>query len=205
MRPEQVDELAEQLRQEITATLTAERLDNFPTHESGLCHYCEYFHLCPAKRHQLILDAESGLPGLAEEHSTMQTASELADKYITLDTQLKELKSEHDALKEDLIQAAKDLAIDKFSGAEGTISVKLGREEKFIGKSRDPEAHAELSALARELGLDDCFSLDATALKDVYTRQRLAPDQLEKLRKFIEVQETSRVTVRRNKRTEDAD
>jgi putative RecB family exonuclease len=203
MEPEQADELAERIRQDIVASLTAEKLDSFPTQESNMCHYCEYFHLCPAKRHQLILEGESGHPAGTEERTTMKTASELADKYIELDAQIKELKSEHEALKEDLVQAAKDLSLDKFVGSDGSVTVKLGRDEKFIGKSKDPESFAELSHLARELHLDDCFSLDTTALKDVYAKQRLNSEQLEQLRKYIEVQETSRVTVRRKKKSDD--
>ncbi len=204
MSPEEIDELAEQIRQEIVATLHAEKIDDFPTQESAFCNYCEFFALCPAKRHLLILESEEGR-GDNDERTSMQSASELAQKYIALDDQFKSLKAEHDALKEDLVRTARELGIDKLTSPAGDVNVKLGREEKFVGKSKDPEAFAELSHLARQLNLDDCFSLDTSTLKDVYDKERLPSDQLAELAKFLSVQDTSRVTVRKKKKVDSED
>ncbi len=204
MSVEEIDELAEQIRQDIVATLHAEKIDDFPTQESPFCSYCEFFALCPAKRHHLILEGEEG-SGSADERTTMVAASDLANRYIALDDQLKSLKAEHDALKEDLIQAARDLGLGKFTSAAGDVNVKLGREEKFVGKSKDPAAFADLSHLAHQMELDDCFTLDTTALKDIYDKERLPPDQLQELAKFLSVQDTSRVTVKKKKKVDSDD
>lgn len=199
--PDELDELTERVRGDVLDILRAERLDSFPTQEGGHCNYCDYYSLCPAKRHQLILEAEEGVKG--EEKHTMETASELAERYIEVDTQLKELKAEHDALKEDIKRAAEDLSLDKLRGAGGDVSVKRSRTEKFITKSVDPSAFAELSHLARTWQLDEHFELNARSLmKDVYQKKRLDPEQLEQLKTFVVESDDTRVTIRR-KREED--
>ena len=200
--PDQLDELAERLRGEILDILQAERLDNFPTQEGGHCTYCDYFGLCPAKRHKRILEQEEGAGG--EEKNTMETASALAERYIELDARLKELKAEHQALKEDIITAAEELSLDKLYADSGEVTVKRSRSEKFITKSADPQAFAELSHLARSWQLDEHFELNTrTLMKDVYLKKRLEPERLEQLKGFVVESEEPRVTIRKKRDTDE--
>ena len=204
LRPDELDELAEQTRVNILETIEAERLNNFPAQESGLCHYCEFYDLCPAKRHKLILDAEEGAD--SGEKDSALVAAELADRFIEIDTQFKQLKAEHTALKEDLAKAAKDLSLDKFTGSGGEVMVKFNNAEKFVTKSDDPKASGELNALVRTLGMDEYFKLDESAfMRDIYKKERLAPELLDTLKKFVVTRESPRVTVRLNRQSEDED
>jgi hypothetical protein len=202
MPPEEIDLLTEEIRTEILEVLDATRFDNFPAQESTLCNYCDYLELCPAKRHRLILEKEQGAD--TEELTTMQTASELASKYIELDARVKALSAERDALKEDIRQAAGDLGLEKLSGDEGDVIVKTSRGEKFITKTIDAAKFADLSSLARSWQLDEHFELNARSLmKDLYATKRLTPDQLEQLKDFIVEDISTRITIRKRKDKEE--
>jgi putative RecB family exonuclease len=202
-QPEELDELTEQLRCEVLAVREAERLDEFPTREGALCNYCDYRTLCPAKRHRLILDGETGAQG--KEKATAETAAELADKYIEANRRLRELTVECDALKADLQQAAKDLGLEKFAGALGAVSVKEKVEDKFITKSEAAGKVGDLNFLVRQWGFDAYFSL-ATGqfMKDGVRKGRLSDEQLAQLQDFIIRKPTVSVRVSRAK-SESAD
>ena len=202
MSPDELDELAEEMRQDVLQIIHAERLDDFPTQEGGHCNYCEYDHLCPAKRHRLIIDAEE--EASETERASMESAAELADKYVDLDTQLKQLKAEHDALKEDIIRAAHDLGLDKLAGRDADIAVKSSQDEQFVGKSADPQAFIQLTKLVRDWQLDECLTLDTRALmKEFYRTERLSPEQLDELRKYVVSKKSRRVTIRRRRKADE--
>lgn len=203
-QPEDLDETTERLRQEILATINAERLETFPTKESGRCSYCAYFPLCPAKRHQLILEKEAGAKAAAER-STAATAADLADRFIAVDGQIKLLEAEKEALRTDLVRTARELHLEKLQGATGSVTVKGGIQEKFVTKSKDEEKSAELSFLVRQFGLDECLKVDPYALMDLYAKQRLAADQLEALRAFIVSEDSPRVAIMRKKKSPSED
>jgi CRISPR/Cas system-associated exonuclease Cas4 (RecB family) len=200
--PEEADEYTEHLRQSVLQIVNAERLGDFPTQEGGHCNYCEYFDLCPAKRHRRVIEGEESTN--EEEKTSMEAAAKKVEEYIALDSQLKSLKAEHAALKEDLVRAAKDLALTKFAGSEADVSVRSTKEEKFATKTADFQSFVDLSHLARQWQLDACFDLNTRALmKEYYKKQRLAPEQLEELKKFVVESESHRVYVRHHKTDEE--
>lgn len=199
-QPDDLEETAERLRQQILATLNAERLDAFPTHETKLCDYCPYVSLCPAKRHHLILAKEAGTDS-ATERSTAATAADLADRFIKVDSDIKLLEAEKVALRADLVRTARELALEKLEGASGAVTVKGGVQEKFVTKTKDEEKAAELSFLVRQLRLDECLKVDPYALMDVYEKQRLPADQLDALRAFIVSEDAPRVAILRKKKS----
>jgi RecB family exonuclease len=200
MSTDELDELAEEMRQDVLQTIQAERLDDFPTQEGGHCNYCEFVRLCPAKRHRLIIDAEE--EASETEKASMKSAAELADKYVAVDGQLKQLRAEHDALKEDIIRAASDLGFDTLAGRDADIAVRSAQEEQFAGKSADPQAFIQLTKLVRDWQLDECFTLDTRALmKEFFRTERLSPERLDELRKYVVSRESHRVTIRRRRKT----
>ena len=202
MSPDELDEMAEEMRQDVLQTIHAERLDDFPTKEGGPCNYCEYVHLCPAKRHRLIIEAEEETS--ETEKASMKSAAELAEKYLEVDTQLKQLKAEHDALKEDIIRTARDLGLDALAGRDADIAVRSAQDEQFVGKSADPQAFIQLTKLVRDWQLDECLTLDTRALmKELYRTERLSPEQLDELRKYVVNRESHRVTIRRRRKADE--
>ena len=195
LRSDELDELKEEVRVTILETINAERLDDFPTVESGLCNYCEYFKYCPAKRHKLILDEEEAAE--TEEKATVEAAAERTDRYLELYNQARELKAEMEALKQDLIRFARELDMSKLVGEVGEVLIKINETEKFVTKTADPKAFAELTHLAREIGLEEFFKLDGRALmKEIYKKERLSPELLEAFKKFVINTEDTRVTAR---------
>ena len=203
MSEEDLDLLKAELKNTIAETLYAERHDSFPTIEGGHCGFCEFYDLCPAKRHRLILDKEEGKEGKAER-TTAQSASELAEKYLEVHQQLKELKAEADALKADLASAATDLGVNKLSASSGDVSVKIERAEEFVTKTSDEQGWADFGAVVRQLQLDEYLVPDARAIyKDIYKKGLLPPDDLAKLSAFLV--EKERVTIRVKQKQKDDD
>lgn len=195
MRPDDLDQLVEDIRQAVLATNHAEKMDDFPTVESPLCAYCDYYRLCPAKRHAQMIEECPDDPAAAARQ-----AYDKATEYILKHTQKKELEAELDALKEDLGRLAEELHVNKLTGDGGEVSLTTKREEKFVTKTDDPAAFADLSALARTLGLDDYFKLDSAILmKDAYLKNRLDPNVMESLSKFIRCKESTTVRVKLSK------
>jgi putative RecB family exonuclease len=202
MPEEELDELAEEFRVEVLDVHRAERLDDWPTHEGGLCDYCDYRELCPAKRHRRALEDEEG----SEEQDDFESAAELADRFIEVDTRIKALKAEHAALKEDVKRAARDLELTKLSGDRGDVKVSIRPVEKFLTKSADPAAHAELSALVRAWeDMELCLKLDERALKEVFQKGRLGPEREEQLKAYLVRQDDVRVTVKLREAEDDTD
>lgn len=187
----ELDELKEKIRADVIETIEATRLDDFPPQEGIHCSWCNYQHICPAKIHGRMLEqeeAESGRPVSPEQ------LKELADRFLTVLADSKKLTAELDALKAQLVELAKEHDITRFEGDGGAVTVSIRRKEEFVTKSDDAGAYAELSALCREMGLEEYFVLDGRALMSgAYGRKRLSPEQEEKLGKFVSQKERVRV------------
>lgn len=180
MRPDELDELREQFRNEALEIYRSHRLDDWPTKEGGHCRFCDYARLCPAKRHQYALEEESD----SEAASRYRDVSELADKYLSLDAESKRLDNELTVLKEEVKAAAKDLGVSKLRGSSGQITVSFRPEEKLPAKTRDPEGYVRLVSLIRswdEATRELCLKPDEKILLDLFHKNRLTAEQRESL------------------------
>lgn len=194
INPDQMEILIEDIKQDIFDIQDAIKFDNFPTKETPLCNYCDYFQLCPAQRHKIFLENDG------EEVDNQKLAYEKATEFIYKTIQLKSLKDEINALKDDLDKLSEELELTKFEGDGGSVKVTRKVDEKFITKTKSQTEFADLSYLARELGLEDFFTLDARSLmKEIYKKNRLEPEQMEKLGQFIITEESVRFTPKVNK------
>jgi len=197
LTPDEIDEISEQIRQDVVATINAERLDDFPAKEGPLCNYCDYQHLCPAKRHRLLLEAESESDG-DNQKETALSAAELTDRYIEADREEKSWKQEKDALRRDIISAARDLNLSKLSGHKGDLSLSHKRDEKLPSKSKAREQFETLSCLLRDWGFEDYFELNGNEfMKQVYRKGILKPEQLEQLAPFVSEDDSYRFRIQR--------
>jgi RecB family exonuclease len=196
--------VVERIRGIVKAALAAERLDNFPAIEGHTCDYCQYIKLCPAKRHRLILQNEAGELD-QKEKSASETAADLAARYVDVDARKKELEGELEALREDLIKAAQELHLSKFKAPDATVSVTLSNDEKLPTKSTDMEAYLEISSLIRRWGIDEVLTVDIHALEKMYATEQLSPEQIAKIKEFIMAKQSSRVSVRRNRKQAEED
>jgi len=202
MSEDELDLLVEQTKNIIFETQQAERIDSFTTKEGYWCDYCDFFKLCPAKRHKLILETEAGAND-GQEKTTAESASLLAERYLKIDRQKKDIEAEHEALKQDLMQAARELVMDRFEATSGSVSVKLTREEKFPTKTNDPKGYNSIADLVRQFQLDTCLTLDVRALTELYLKDRLSSDQREKFSPFVQVVEGARVSAKHKKPSEE--
>jgi RecB family exonuclease len=195
MPPEELDELTEALRTGILAIEEAQRLESFPAVEGNHCQWCRFVAVCPAKRHRRRLEE---VEASGQEDLDARGLQELAEAYITANDRVKAAEVEADTLKDRIKTAAREQGLAVLEGVTGKVKVRLGRSEKFVTKTKDAAAFAELQAVAREMGLDDYFQLDGRSLmKEIFAKRRLPEDQMERLRQFVRETEDPRVTVSR--------
>ena len=201
LTPDELDQLAEELRLAIVDTLQAEKTDDFPATESNLCMYCNFQEICPAKIHRRIMDEDEAAGRVGSLSG--EELKKLSDEYLQKYLDAKKLKLELDGLKEKLVEIARDNDISRFDGDLGRINVSVARKDEFVSKSRDEDAFAKLSALSRDLNLEEYFALDTRSLmKEVYLKKRLPEEQLKLLEEFVVEVERSRVTARINTESE---
>jgi len=180
MDGEKLEEIRYRAFQRILEIEQAMKDDNFPPRESNLCSWCVYFALCPAKRHRLALEEN------AEVEFDADVAKELADRYLTLNEQKKQLESELRALKTDIVKLCEEADILSLAAPKGDIKVSLAETEVFPSKTADEDAYLNLSLLARQADLEECFKLDERVLyKEFFLKERLTPELLEKLREYV--------------------
>lgn len=195
MSDEELDLVTEEFRNAVLEIKNAIRLNDFPTKEGGHCRFCEYFNICPAKRHGQMLNGGKAFEDLGEREK-IEKMKEFATKFIEMKNEAKGIENELEALKGDLIQMAKDTGLTGFEGDGGKIKVTLKQSEKFVTKTEDADSFAALVALARELGLDEFMTLDAGALyKEGVAKERLSEEVLQRLKEFIRVREENAVRV----------
>lgn len=192
---DELEQLKEQLRLAVVETIQASRKDSFPAREGSHCSYCSFQQLCPAKAHRRLLEQEESAEMSGLESARM--LKEIADEFLAKYAQEKRVSAELAGLREKLLEAAKRHGMTRLDSELGKVTVSVSRGEEFVTKTSDREAFAELSALARELGLEQYFKLDTRSLlKEVYLKQRLPEAQLEQLEKFLVDKEHERVTAR---------
>ncbi len=196
MTQDELDQLTYEVRNELYLIQDAEKRDDFQTQESGLCDYCDFFHLCPAKRHKLLLEEKD----VGDEMAPEEKARNIAEKFITVDQKIKELTAEKNALRDEIIEIAKENNWTVLDADTGEVKIKIAYNEKFITKTDDLKMFSDLTILARELELDDYFRLDgASLMKEVYLKKILPEDALEKLQQFIILKDASRITTKLKK------
>jgi len=204
---DELDLVTEEFRNAVLEIKNAIRLNDFPTKEGSHCRFCEYFNICPAKRHGQMLNGGKAFEDL-DEKEKIQKMKELATRFIEIKDQEKTVKNEIEALKGDLFQLAKDTGLTGFEGDGGKVKITLKQSEKFVTKTEDADAFASLVALTRELGLDEFMTLDSNALyKEGVAKERLTDEMMQKLKEFIRNREENsvRVVKSRNDEPENAD
>lgn len=195
LRPDELDQLSEQLRLAVVETIQASRSDNFPPREGNHCSYCAFQLMCPAKAHRRLLDQEEEAENQGRDSA--QTLKEMTDEFLSKYAEEKRVSAEVVGLREKLLEAARRHGMSRLDGDLGKVSVSFARGKEFVTKTNDESAFAELSSLARRLGLEEYFKLDTRSLmKEVYSKQRLGEAQLKLLEEFMVERERTRVTPR---------
>lgn len=106
------------------------KTDNFPYRESALCDWCDFFDICPAKKHLALI-----LP-LAPKEFKEDEGVKLADRYseaharrYELKKQIAEIEEEMAVIEEELVRYAQQFGMTRVYGSSRYLNVKI--EETF--------------------------------------------------------------------------
>jgi putative RecB family exonuclease len=119
--------------------------NEFPPHESMLCDWCEFRHLCPAKRHAVTVSE------MTPQQFAADDGVKLADQYAQARRRLDEAEEKADALKLKIIGFADQMGFTKLVGHGVTVSVSKSAIWK-IPSMEDPQRKT-LDNLVRDSGL----------------------------------------------------
>ncbi len=128
----------------------AKAREEFPPHESMLCDWCEFRHLCPAKRHAVTV-AE-----MTPQQFAADDGVKLADQYAQARRRLDDAEKKVDELKLQIIEFADQMQFTKLVGHGVTVSVSKSAIWKI--PSMEDQQRKTLELIVRDSGLWDQVS-----------------------------------------------
>jgi len=145
----------------------------FPAVESERCP-CDFPEHCPYYRQQVV-------PETKEARISGETAvAEAVERYVSLQSQIKELQLELEEVKQMLVDFCQAEGLNRVYGAEHALTYKLVEKTGF---SED-----EVRALLEPEGLwSRVLSLDSSRLKELITDEAVAKDIRQKLEALKQV------------------
>lgn len=191
------DQELELLKEDIARRIAAIEAETvFPAQESGLCNWCDYFGICPAKGHQLAVE------DLLENEYMNEPGVVLVNRLEELKAKLRDVEDESgaeiDQVKEALLHYARENGYSVIVGdtKEAVVDIK---DVLSLPAKLAPERE-ELDEAIRQLGLWDDFSNLSTSQLSMALREgSLSKDQQERLESFAKSE--TRETVRLRKRS----
>jgi len=191
--PAQLEELRQAYIDKIRKIERAEELGNFPTIETNLCDWCEYYALCPAKGGPSVIAPE---PDARPKSITKAETKRLVDEYISLGTEIKELGDRQKKIRSTLVAQAEPGSGTTLKGSGGQgVMILLQQVAKLPTVSSNPVAVEEMQRIVEEAGLWPRFaSLNVTQLEKALTEGDLPEAVMEELEGYKK--ETTRETVR---------
>ena len=166
--PEQLEDLRRTYIGKVTRIERAEELGNFPTNETNLCEWCEYFELCPAKGGQ---GAPAAGPQVAIQPVSDTERVSLVDEYIATNAEVKSLEKRLQEIRELLVQLGEPGTSTLLAGggSEGIV-LTLQKIAKLPTRSSNPWAVEEIQKLVEKAGLWRRFAvLDLGRLEKALT------------------------------------
>ena len=166
--PEQLKKLQEEIMDIIKQIQKAEKEDNFPRKQSGLCNYCLYKEHCPSFKHEFIVEKkkEKSLEKFKKDDGV-----KLVDGYSEIKTKLDELEEKKEEFENKLIEFSKQLGVDVVYGSN--MQAKVKEIEKIIL----PEEKEEFLMLMKEKGMyEDCSMICFPKLQSKYFKGELHKD-----------------------------
>lgn len=196
--PDQLEALRKEYVDKIRRIEAAAELGNFPTQESNLCNWCEYFSLCPAKGGSGGTTREAA-PELG--HLPKAKVAELVDRFIALDEARKGLEKEHQEIREALIRQGEAGATTLLAGTgRDAVTVSLSTIVKLPTKSADIAAFRRVREAVEAAGLYLPFSaLDLGKLQDALESGALPASLKDKLAPFSRTAQQAFVRVKKGR------
>lgn len=124
----------------------------FNPKESNLCDWCEYFGYCPAKQHEIKVEALPPNKYLKDDGVTLVNKyASIKDKIKELEDQQKEFKRELESIGEAAIKYAQKEGITKIIGSDRILKIDVNEELKFPLKKE--EGRNELEEYIKKAGI----------------------------------------------------
>jgi len=182
-KPEQLENLK---KQTIGLIDQIESAREFPAVESGLCNWCEYPDLCPKRKHFFIVEN-------LETNSYFQDKGvELVNKYAQLSVEKEKVEEKINVLKEQIVQYAKNEALEIIKGNNHKVRVKTGTRIKFPAK--DTLERAALDNLLMAAGKwPETADLNTASLNKLCQQSNWEKELIAKVREFATEERTSSV------------
>ncbi len=102
------------------------KTDRFPYRESALCDWCDFFDICPAKRH--LAQVRLLEPQVFKKDDGVQLADRFTEAYSRkseLQRQIREIEAELDSIKEEIYRYAQQFMMTKIYGSSRHVNVTI--------------------------------------------------------------------------------
>jgi putative RecB family exonuclease len=175
------------LKKEVLSLIkTLEKDTKFEPLESGLCDWCEYPEFCPAKKHEIKVDALPLNKYLKDDGVT------LVNKYASIKGKIRELKSQEAELEEELksigeaaIKYAEQEGISKITGSGHLL--RIVEEEILQFPRSNEEKRDELEGCIKKAGIwAQVSSLSLSTLSKMVEAEKFEKKITDQLLKFAE-------------------
>lgn len=158
------------------------RKNEFPTHESNLCDWCEFMSVCPAKKH--LYSLQEATPEVFREDDGVK----LVDAWARMLQKRREVQQDTNREMERLKEAIRHFALkhqlEVLVGTEYKLRVKFGSGLKVPVRAEDPALFEALVNRLKALGLySDVTALDRHAVLRLLEEGTLSE---EKRRQLVE-------------------
>jgi putative RecB family exonuclease len=163
----------------------ATKLDEFPYNESALCDWCDYYAICPAKKHFHI--TEQLPPAEFKEDDGVK----LVNRWVEVKQAMAELKSEKEQLEMMLYDYCQQLSVEVVRGSSYKLRVKFEPMYKArFSLSGDQGEKERFFQFIKERGLyEGLMSLQAARLNGLAKSDDLDSDLRQALLEFLVLEE----------------
>jgi len=192
MRSQRTSEELKQLKAQTIELINqiekAKKEDNLPPRESHLCEWCQFFSICPTKKHFYQVEL------LPPEDYLKDGGVKLVNGYVNLMQKRKGLESEKKALEELIYSYVKNEGLQVIRGSDFKLKVKIEEKEKLPTKKSSPEDWERLERVIKEKGKwDQVSKVDPYLLLDIIKKEAWDKETIGKLKDFLTREEEKRI------------
>ncbi len=154
--------------------------DDFPYRESALCDWCDFFDICPAKKH--LAEVRQLPPREFKEDEGVK----MVDRFAELQHRRREIDDELTSLRSDLILFARQFEVDKVYGSSNRASVTEKQTLK-VPDARDKERRAQLERFLKENDLwEQVSNMYGPRIVKLFESGELPVDLRRRIEPFLE-------------------
>ncbi len=186
--PQELKELKARTVELINHIEKAKKENRFSPHESNLCDWCQFYSLCPAKKHFYQVDL------LPPEDYLKDGGVQLVNKYVDLAKRKRELESEKKSLEELIFSYVRNENLEVIRGSDSKLRVKIEEKEKLPTKNSNPEDWERLERMVKSLKKwDEVSKLDPRLLLDKIKTEIWDKEAIARLKEFLIREEERRI------------